>query len=315
MEENRSSSNIPPERYVGIYSRTHAGPAAVSSPGGGSGSGTAEFFYCTAVDTEAGTWSGQRWEWSETGYVKSDESTELSYGERFTPKVGESYNADVTVRIIILYHKLGVVPEGAVFYASLSANRETAESGQTLTVKEGPTPEESTADGIPCLKFDSGKTVLAFPKDGLPSGRSPFTVSCWAKMDAGASAAHVFGYGGLGSEGGGCTVYLWETGMTDVGGCGYDHTCSFPDGVSATAWHHYAITWDATYSRIYVDGVLISKMDRAGRNMVSHDGAIGGSHSWGDCFSGYVAAARIYDSALDDRAILQLAGEFSPVAA
>ena len=39
MEENRSSSNIPPERYVGIYSRTHAGPAAVSSPGGGDGGG------------------------------------------------------------------------------------------------------------------------------------------------------------------------------------------------------------------------------------------------------------------------------------
>lgn len=39
MEENRSSSNIPPERYVGIYVRTHAGPAAVSSPGGGDGGG------------------------------------------------------------------------------------------------------------------------------------------------------------------------------------------------------------------------------------------------------------------------------------
>ena len=62
MEENRSSSNISPERYFCIYSRTHAEPAAVSSPGGGDGGGTAELFYCTAVDTEAGTWSGQRWE-------------------------------------------------------------------------------------------------------------------------------------------------------------------------------------------------------------------------------------------------------------
>lgn len=44
---------------------------------------------------------------------------------------------------------------GAGFYASLSANRETAESGQTLTVKEGPTPEESTADMKPCV-WDPG---------------------------------------------------------------------------------------------------------------------------------------------------------------
>ena len=282
---------------------------------GSSGTGgAAEFYYCTAVSTEAGTWSGQKWEWSETGYIKSDEATTgLAYGERFTPVVGQSYNADATVRVSILYHKQGVVPEGAVFYASLSANRGTAESGQALSV-EGPAPEEATVDGIPCLHF-GGNHLLAFPKDGLPSGRAPFTLSCWAKMDAGSSAAHVFGYGDLGSEGRGCTMYLWETGMTDVGGCGYDHTVSFPDNIRATAWHHYAITWDATYSRIYVDGALVSKMDRAGRSMSLYDGAIGSSHSWGDYFNGYIAAARIYDSALDESGILSLAGEFSPVVA
>ena len=292
-------------------------PVEVSgSGGGGAEQVSAEFYYCTAVSMEAGTWSGQKWEWSETGYAKSDEvTTGLAYGERFTPVAGESYNADATVRVSILYHKQGVVPDGAVFYASLSASRETAESGQALTVKEGPAPEEATVDGIPCIHFDSGRTILAFPKDGLPSGRAPFTVSCWAKMDAGTSSAHVFGYGNLGSEGGGCTVYLMETGMTDVGGCGYDHTVSFPDNIRATAWHHYAITWDATYSRIYVDGVLVSKQDRAGRNMGSYNGAIGGSYQWGDCFSGYVAAARIYDSALDESGVLSLAGEFSPVVA
>lgn len=291
-------------------------PVEVSgSGGGGAEQVSAEFYYCTAVSMEAGTWSGQKWEWSETGYVKSDEVTELSYGERFTPVAGESYNADATVRVSILYHKQGVVPEGAVFYASLSASRETAESGQALTVKEGPAPEEATVDGIPCLHFDSGRTILAFPKDGLPEGRAPFTVSCWAKMDAGSSAAHVFGYGNLAAEGGGCTVHLSENRVTDVGGCGYDHGCDLPSGKSATAWHHYAITWDATYSRIYVDGALVSKQDRSGRNMSLYNGAIGGSHSWGDGFSGYVAAARIYDAALDESGILSLAGEFSPVVA
>ena len=292
-------------------------PVEVSgSGGGGAEQVSAEFYYCTAVSAEAGTWSGQKWEWSETGYVKSDEvTTGLAYGERFTPVAGESYNADATVQVSILYHKQGVVPEGAVFYASLSASRETAESGQALTVKEGPTPEEATVDGIPCLHFDSGRTILAFPKDGLPSGRAPFTVSCWAKMDAGSSAAHVFGYGDLAAEGGGCTVHLSENRVTDVGGCGYDHGCDLPPGKSATAWHHYAITWDATYSRIYVDGALVSKQDRAGRYMSLYNGAIGGSYQWGDYFSGHIAAARIYDSALDESGILSLAGEFSPVVA
>jgi hypothetical protein len=292
-------------------------PVEVSgSGGGGAEQVSAEFYYCTAVSAEAGTWSGQKWEWSETGYVKSDEvTTGLAYGERFTPVAGESYNADATVQVSILYHKQGVVPEGAVFYASLSASRETAESGQALTVKEGPTPEEATVDGIPCLHFDSGRTILAFPKDGLPSGRAPFTVSCWAKMDAGSSAAHVFGYGNLAAEGGGCTVHLSENRVTDVGGCGYDHGCDLPPGKSATAWHHYAITWDATYSRIYVDGALVSKQDRAGRYMSLYNGAIGGSYQWGDYFSGHIAAARIYDSALDESGILSLAGEFSPVVA
>lgn len=132
--------------------------AVAPASSGDSAVTSAEFYYCTAVSTEAGTWSGQKWEWSETGYVKSDEvTTGLAYGERFTPVAGQSYNAEATVRV--------------------------------------------------------------------------------------------------------------------------------------------------------------SKMDRAGRSMSLYDGAIGSSRNWGDYFSGYIAAARIYDSALDESGILSLAGEFSPVVA
>lgn len=287
-----------------------------SGGSGGSGSaGAVTFYTCVSVDASSKTWSGQRWEWQETGYVKLDAVTEgLTFGDRFTPVAGQVYNAEATVRATILCHKQGVVPEGAVFHASLCALMETAESGQALTVKEGPAPEETVEDGIPCLKF-SGGTVLAFPYSGLPTGKTPFTVSVWAKMDAGSAAAHVFGYGNLGAEGGGCTIHLSSGRVTDVGGCGYDHGCDLPSGKSAMAWHHYAIRWDGTYSRIYVDGALLSTMDRSGRNMSQYNGAIGGSHSWGDRFSGYIAAARIYDTALDDGGILSLAGEFNPLSA
>lgn len=286
-----------------------------SGGSGGSGSaGAVTFYTCVSVDANSKTWSGQRWEWQETGYVKLDAVTEgLTFGDRFTPVAGQIYNAEATVRATILCHKQGVVPEGAVFHASLCALMETAESGQALTVKEGPAPEEVTEDGIPCLKF-SGSSILKFPDSGLPMGQNPFTVSAWAKMSPGAPDAIVFGYGNLGTEAGGCTICLRDGQVTDVGGCDYDHTCALPSGKSVTAWHHYAITWDVTYSRIYVDGVLIGTMDRHGRWMKNYGGAIGSSYSWGSYFSGFIAAARIYNTVLDDGGILSLAGEFSPAA-
>lgn len=281
--------------------------------GGGSGSaGAVTFYTCVAVDTATKTWSGYKWEWQETGYVKLDAVTEgLTFGDRYTPVAGQVYNADATARITILCHKQGLVPEGAVFHASLCALMETAESGQALTVKKGPAPVEATEDGIPCLKF-SGGTVLAFPEEGLPAGKTPFTVSVWAKMDAGAAASHVFGYGNLGAEGGGCTVHLSSGRVTDVGGCGYDFGCDLPSGETATEWHHYAVTWDSAYSRIYFDGAHLGTMDRSGRNMSRYKGAIGCSYQWGDGFSGFIAAARIYNTALDAAGILSLAGELAP---
>lgn len=290
-------------------------PGGSGGSGGGSGSaGAVTFYTCVSVDASSKTWSGQRWEWQETGYVKLDAVTEgLTFGNRYTPVAGQIYNAEATVRATILCHKQGVVPEGAVFHASLCALMETAESGQALTL-QGPAPEEVTEDGIPCLKF-SGSSILKFPDSGLPMGQNPFTVSAWAKMSPGAPDAIVFGYGNLGTEAGGCTICLRDGQVTDVGGCGYDHGCDLPSGKSATAWHHYAIRWDGTYSRICVDGALLSTMDRSGRNMSQYNGAIGGSHSWGDCFSGFIAAARIYDTALDEGGILSLAGEFNPLSA
>ena len=77
----------------------------------------------------------------------------------------------------------------------------------------------------------------------------------------------------------------------------------------AAAWHHLAVVFDGVVERVYVDGEL---NNAAAKMLLMHEGRpiyVGASVPGTEYFDGYLASLRVYDSALNETQVKQLAAD------
>lgn len=193
---------------------------------------------------------------------------------------------------------------GLVFYAPLSEESSTAETGQALT-KTGTITYETLA-GIPCITKGNTSAYLSAPL----SVEGVFTLSFWIK-----------------------TTYTGEyIGMAYVGGlCIFDASSNSNFQFSAKkssservnfqdiskplkwrdgAWHHIAMSITSTESKLYCDGTLISTA--SGVNISTSSYAYIGWDNDGDNAAASYSRFRIYNRILSASEIQSLAFEHNP---
>ena len=196
--------------------------------------------------------------------------------------------------------------DSVVFYAS-GNSLEAAESGQAFTMS-GSNVTQTSYMGIPTLKFSSS-SKLSFPDTGLPSGGSAYTISLWAKADQPCySESVLFMWGNLNGNGA-ALAYCSGSAVRDVGGNGNDHSTS-SNVIDHTELNHLALSYDGSVSKIYVNGELVSTKT-INRSLTLQEGTIGATHSWGEYFTGFISSIRVYNEALTDSEIAELAQEWT----
>ena len=102
-------------------------------------------------------------------WEKSDTLTEDLTVEYLTPKVGEIYSADTTIRVRKMYDgaTFPIPSEGLVFYAPLATDYVDQISGKAAAVTGG---TFTTHNGLSCLQLDGSEYVKWADNSDLPTG-------------------------------------------------------------------------------------------------------------------------------------------------
>ncbi len=147
------------------------------------------------------------------------------------------------------------------------------------------------------FNFDGANDDLNIGTSSAPTGN--FTISCWAySTGQGTNADNALYYGD------GLTTFIAinTTGnyvQTYIGGAsGGAKTAN--STITQNQWHHIAVTWDGSNTKIYIDGDDKSLTGNGAGNPVSATTYIGGKPS-GDTnqFKGYLDEVAIWHTALD----------------
>jgi hypothetical protein len=198
-----------------------------------------------------------------------------------------------------------------VFYTPLSEAKTTAETGQALTVSGNPV--YGTVDSVPCITFD-GSSHMSFPDAGLPAGTSARTLSCWFKLNTieGNSNPALFGYGKR-ENGKFCGLFIESDGKVVFSGYNEQNHLYSPTGaVSVGKWYHVAAIKNGASEKLYINGVKVAE-GTTGKNTELALGTIAyTSETTAHKLNGSLAACRIYERALSETEIVELAKEFTP---
>ena len=124
-----------------------------------SGGGSADFYKCASVDTEAKTWSGYKAVFDSTAGTwsfESDVTEGLAYTS-VTPVVGGIYSADALVKVEYLY-------TSALFFDGFTFEDQLASTNGYLSLEESPTPVYVEHDNGKALSFDGsgGRELTGF---------------------------------------------------------------------------------------------------------------------------------------------------------
>ena len=185
---------------------------------------------------------------------------------------------------------------GLVFYASLSEESSTAETGQTLT-KNG-TITYQTYKGIQCAHFSSAYISSQLSDYITPY---PMTFAIWAAPDTTNSRA-------LWSFSKDKPLMYWN-GSYHV----YEPDCNV-SAANVGDWHH--IAWSINSDRsstYYFDGVAMGTVTSSNTSAIKSM-CIGYRNSSQPQWIGYLAGFRIYNRALSEDEISAVAGEYTPEA-
>lgn len=310
--------------YDGTTLKFYINAVLVGSSAVTLGTGTASTAYIGGHPQHEFGWSGRLADMRVYNRALTESELKTLYGKyqqrRFflpleeaegTPEAGATgvlLNSQNVVSNSDFYsHNSGNIPQAdhVVFHAS-GDSLEQAESGQSFTMSG--TVTLTSYKGIPGYQLSSsGK--LSFPDTGFPSGGAPYTISLWAKADQTASSETVlFMWGNLNGNGV-ALAYGYGTEVRDVGGNGINHD-SPSNVIVHTNLNHVALSYDGQNSRIYVNGVLVSTQ-QISRALSLQQGVIGATHSWGEYFSGFISSIRVFDTALSDAEITELANEWT----
>jgi hypothetical protein len=101
------------------------------------------------------------------------------------------------------------------------------------------------------LAFNGSNACVAIAADNIPLGSFSYTIEAWIKPNSMGNRG-IFGWGNYGTTNGANLLTLRTNGLAN--------SWWGNDLVLATnlagQWHHVAATYDGTYRRLYVDGVL-----------------------------------------------------------
>lgn len=193
---------------------------------------------------------------------------------------------------------------GLVFYAPLSEESSTAETGQALT-KTGTITYETLA-GIPCITKGNTSAYLSAPL----SVEGVFTLSFWIKTTYTGEYIGMAYVGGLcifdASSNSNFQFSAKKSSSERVNFQGISKPLKWRDG----AWHHIAMSITSTESKLYCDGTLISTA--SGVNISTSSYAYIGWDNDGDNAAASYSRFRIYNRILSASEIQSLAFENNP---
>lgn len=205
---------------------------------------------------------------------------------------------------IPVYQKNIEMPtDGLIFYASLSEEKSTAETGQNLNVNG--TVTYQVVDKIPCANFD-GRSYIKAPF-GLITGKMPRTMSAWIKTPKTYSWKTAFYIGKHNTY---LNFWIGQGQNGTLLASAYDADVIGPENDGA--WHNLCAVYDGSVFKLYVDAVCVGS-GSYNLNTASSDVFVGCNINNTDFFNGYIASCRIYNRALIESEIQTLAKEFAPV--
>ena len=270
-----------------------------------------EYYKCESVSTN--TWSGYKaYTYTDTAdnkeYYAFEENLTtdtLSYGEGFTPAVGNIYNADATVMVGKLFMRKTLPSDGLLIYAPLTNSLTETTTGQTLTVR-GSDDIITTKEDRACAYFGSGGGVYV-ENINLTARR---TICCWVYKDGWSGIDGLWGQymqinntsNGQAVYGNSGTIYFWPQGAST------QNYNSFPSG----EWFFVAYQLDQANN---IERIKINNGEWLNSNSVNSYATdrevtrlcIGGMQGGGyDDLYGYMAHFLFYNRVLSDDEITEI---------
>ena len=291
---------------VGIFETGLDEPAYNGSGGGG----TAKYYKCASVDATNKTWAGYELVLEDGVYVVSDALTDGLTYSAMTPKVNEVYTADALIKVGVYY--TGMPVEGLLFYAPLTSQKSTDDTGKSLyyngTYSFAENAFDTTGDGY--INTDACSW--------FPQGNNPWTISFKFKSPEVLTKAGVLGMFLMGttSDGRGGTVNLSSSTLSfETGGSGgreYEVSISFQTNV----WNTITISYLDNNMRFYLNGEVLQSLSVALNTDVTNTPLYIGK-GWhyaftdGVRFGGLIKDLAFYNRALSQDEITLLANEFT----
>ncbi len=215
--------------------------------------------------------------------------------------------AEATVTITGEYPKLPPRPSFAPLLDLKFQDDLVDQSSNGLSVTS-PGGTIDFADGVEgrALDLTRGNYIQVEDPTGALNGLSEFTISLWAKKAAYNTMGYLFHKYDTTKW---STVFQMRLDAPDGRFVrGYAGT---EDGVGSatyyarnddTAWHHYILTYDGEYIKVFVDGIEIAAQEHSGDVIDSfNDLFIGATHNGDQIFDGYIDEFKLYDKALSEK--------------
>ena len=219
-----------------------------------------------------------------------------------TPEIGDKclLIRDKNLCIPVYQKNIEMPTDGLIFYASLSEEKSTAETGQNLNVNG--TVTYQVVDKIPCANFDGHSHITA--PFALITGKQTRTMSVWIKTPKTSSWKTAF-YFGQHSDYKNFWVGQGDNGTLSA----YAYNADIIGPENDGEWHNMCAVYDGSVFKLYVDGILAGS-GSYNLNTASSDIYIACNANRSDFFTGSMAGCRIYNRVLTDDEIQLLAEEF-----
>ncbi|MBE7503330.1 MAG: discoidin domain-containing protein [Verrucomicrobiales bacterium] len=172
------------------------------------------------------------------------------------------------------------------------------------------TPVVGMAGGCKAVQFSGNQLLTAsFPAPRALAGNSSFTVAAWVNNPEIAESECILSWAGRGGPDA-TTAQIGYGTQPEFGAVGH---WGFADmgfrgaPPEAGVWHHLAVVFDGVIERVYVDGQL---NNAEAKMLLMHEGRpvyVGASEPGTEFFDGYVASLRVYDGALNETQVKELA--------
>lgn len=199
-------------------------------------------------------------------------------------------------------------------YILFDAQKSTTETGQTLELTPNPSMAEpfKTIDGVKCLDFQNGGTIKVSPVDCLITGKTPFALSAFVRIDKKESNVYVlfYAYGTEWPPTRGFHLQLDDgytfrlRGGNPKSSSGYDpliSTFSFP----REKWVHITYVHYSEYEELYVNGTSVwwNKIKREFMESNLDYFTVGTDLNGGSFWDGYIAEFKYFSGAISQAQI------------